>query len=305
MNDIKKTKKIDIHAHVTPFPEFAPPIATGMPMLSAAQQIQLYDELGIDKGVLLPLTSSEYHFEQITSLDAKHVADQHPDRFLWFCGIDPRTCGNSPTADISKLLMHYKALGALGVGELTAQLYTDDPLMDNMFYHCAACDMPVTIHVSPKPNFNYGIVDEIGLPRIERVLKKFPDLKLIGHSQPFWAEMSADLTEEMRNDYPQGKVIEGRLPKLMREYGNLYCDLSARSGAYALMRDKEYAARFIEEFADRIFYACDFCAITNDHQFEFDKFLDEMVEDGYISLENYKKIVRENALKLLNRGERA
>ena len=36
-----------------------------------------------------------------------------------------------------------------------------------------------------------------------------------------------------------------------------------------------------------------------------DKFLDEMVEDGYISLENYKKIVRENALKLLNRGERA
>jgi predicted TIM-barrel fold metal-dependent hydrolase len=177
MNDIKSTKKIDIHAHVTPFPEFAPPIATGMPMLSAAQQIQLYDELGIEKGVLLPLTSSEYHFEQITSLDAKHVADQHPDRFLWFCGIDPRTCGNTPTADITPLLMHYKALGAKGVGELTAQLYTDDPLMDNMFYHCAACDMPVTIHIAPKFGECYGIVDELGLPRLEKMLKKHKNCK--------------------------------------------------------------------------------------------------------------------------------
>jgi predicted TIM-barrel fold metal-dependent hydrolase len=111
--------------------------------------------------------------------------------------------------------------------------------------------------------------------------------------------MSDDVTEALRNDYPKGKVKEGRLPKLMREYGNLYCDISAGSGANALMRDKEYAARFLEEFADRVLYGCDFCAVTNAHQFKLDKFLDGMVEDGYLTLENYKKIVRENAIKLL------
>ena len=191
-------------------------------------------------------------------------------------------------------------MGAKGVGELTSNMYADDPKMENLFSHCVASKLPVLIHVSPKAGVNYGIVDEIGLPRIEKELKKFPELKLIGHSQPFWAEMSADVTEELRNDYPKGKVIEGRLPKLMREYGNLYCDLSARSGAYALMRDKEYAARFLEEFADRVLYGCDFCAITNQHQFEFDAFLDSMVTDGYLSMQNYKKIVRENAIRLLS-----
>ena len=299
MNDIKKTKKIDIHAHVAPFPEFAPPIATGMPMPSAEQLIGLYDELGIEKGVILPLTSSEYHFEQITSLDAKHVADQHPDRFLWFCGIDPRTCGNTPTADITPLLMHYKALGAKGVGELTAQLYTDDPLMDNMFYHCAECDMPVTIHIAPKFGGCYGIVDELGLPRLEKMLKKHKKLKIFGHSLLFWSEISADVTEETRNKYPKGKVTDGRIAHLMREYENLYCDLSATSGANAMMRDSEYAARFIEEFSDRIMYGCDICGVNQRFSFAFNEFLDKMYDDGMISAENYYKVVRGNAERIL------
>ena len=197
------------------------------------------------------------------------------------------------------MIEHYKALGAKGLGELTSNLYADHPKMENLFSHCVKCGMPVLIHISPRPEYNYGIVDDIGLPRIEKELKKFPDLKLIGHSQPFWAEMSSDVTEALRNDYPKGKVKEGRLPHLLREYGNLYCDISAGSGANALMRDRDYAARFLEEFSDRVMYGCDFCAITNKHQFELDRFLDKMVADGYLSIENYRKIVRENAIKLL------
>lgn len=300
MNDIKKTKKIDIHAHATPFPEFAPPIQTGEPLISAEELIARYDELGIEKGILLPLTSSEYHYEQVTSLDAKYVADKHPERFLWFCGIDPRTCGNNPKADISKLLMHYKNIGAKGVGELTAQLYTDDPLMDNLFYHCAECDMPVTIHIAPKFGDCYGIVDELGLPRLEKMLKKHKKLKIFGHSLLFWSEISADVTEETRNRYPKGKVKDGRLAYLMREYENLYCDLSATSGANAMMRDPEYAARFIEEFSDRIMYGCDICTATQTFSRKFNEFLDGMYDDGMISAENYYKLVRGNAKRVLS-----
>ena len=299
MTNVKETKKIDIHAHVSPFPEYAPPLQSGAPMLTAAQQIQFYDELNIEKGVLLPLTSSEYHYEQITSLDAKYVADQHPDRFLWFCGVDPRACGNTPKADISKLLMHYKNLGAKGVGELTAQLYTDDPLMDNFFYHCGECDMPVTIHIAPKLGDYYGIIDEVGLPRLEKMLKKHKKLKIFGHSANFWSQISADVDEVSWNTYPTGKVTDGIIAKLLREYDNLYCDLSANSGRNALMRDPDYAARFIEEFSDRLMYGCDICATFQKFSFDFNDFLDKLLDDGYITAESYYKLVRGNAERLL------
>ena len=299
MNNVKSTKKIDVHAHVSPFPEYAPPLMSGSPMLTAAQQIQFYDDLNIEKGVLLPLTSSEYHFEQITSLDAKYVADQHPDRFLWFCGVDPRAAGNTPKADLSRLLMHYKNIGAKGVGELTAQLYADDPLMDNLFYHCGECDMPVTIHIAPKFGDYYGIVDEVGLPRLERMLKKHKKLKIFGHSANFWSQISGDVDEVSWNTYPTGKVTDGAIARLMREYDNLYCDLSANSGSNALMRDPEYAARFIEEFSDRLMYGCDICATFQKFSFAFNAFLDKMYDDGMISAENYYKLVRGNAERLL------
>ena len=300
---MKEIKKIDIHAHATPFPQYAPPIQTGLPLVGAEDVIRYYDDLNIEKGVLLPLTSAEYQYEQITSSDCKYIADQYPDRFLWFCGIDPRATGNTPTADHSILLRHYKQLGAKGVGELTAQLYTDDPLMDNLFYHCAECDMPVTIHIAPKFGGYYGIVDELGLPRLEKMLKKHKKLKILGHSQLFWAEMSADVTNENRDGYPTGKVTEGRVAKLLRDYEGLYCDFSAGSGMNAMMRDPEYAARFIEEFSDRILYGCDLCNNNQRHPYRFDEFLTKMRQEGMISEENYYKFVRGNAIKLLNLDE--
>ena len=297
---MKDVRKIDIHAHVTIYPDIVPKLQiTNERFLSSNELIAFYDRLNIEKGVLLPIVSPEGQWFEMTSESCYLAAKQNPERFFWFCNVDPRSCGNDEKADLSYLIEHYKSFGARGVGELTSNMYADDPKMENLFYHCVMCDMPIIIHVSPSPGVNYGIVDELGLPRIEKELKKFPELKLIGHSQPFWAEMSEDVTEELRNDYPRGKVKEGRLPKLMREYGNLYCDISAGSGANALMRDREYAARFLEEFADRVLYGCDFCSITNAHQFALDKFLDDMVADGYLSLENYKKIVYDNAKKIL------
>ena len=144
----------------------------------------------------------------------------------------------------------------------------------------------------------YGIIDELGLPRLEKMLKKHKKLKIFGHSLCFWSEIS-DNTEEIRSTYPSGKATGGRLTYLLREYENLYCDLSAQSGANALMRDREHAARFIEEFSDRILYGCDICSKINTFPFKFDEFLTSMRKDGEISEENYRKIVRENAVRLL------
>ena len=87
-----------------------------------------------------------------------------------------------------------------------AQFYANDPMIDNLFYHCTQCDLPVTIHIAPRFGASYGIVDEQGLPRLEKMLKKHKDMKLLGHSAPFWGEISKDLKPEDRIAYPKGKV---------------------------------------------------------------------------------------------------
>ena len=297
--DVKNVKKIDIHAHTTPFPQYSPQFASGYPLINVPDLLEKYDQLNIEKGVLLAINVGEYQYEQVTSGGCKFVADQYPDRFLWFCGVDPRAAGYSEKADISKLLMHYKNLGAKGVGEVMAQLPIDDPVMDNFFACCVECDMPVTIHIAPKLGGYYGIIDDLGLPRLEKMLKKHKKLKILGHSQCFWSEISADVTNENRFINPPGKIIPGRVVELMRDYENLYCDLSAGSGMNSMRRDPEHAARFVEEFSDRILYGCDICSSPNRHQYEFNDFINGMVEKGMMSEENYCKFVRGNAVKLL------
>jgi predicted TIM-barrel fold metal-dependent hydrolase len=183
------------------------------------------------------------------------------------------------------------------MGELMANLYVDDPLMENLFFHCAECNMPVIIHIAPSTYGYYGIIDELGLPRLEKIIKKYPKLKILGHSQPFWAEIGNDVTDENRNSYPEGKVKEGRIVKLMREYENLYGDMSAGSGFNAISRDPEFGYRFIEEFKDKLFFGTDICAPHNNMLLSH--WLDKAYEEKNISEDAYRKISRENAIKIL------
>ena len=85
----------------------------------------------------------------------------------------------------------------------------------------------------------------------------------------------------------------------MRKYENLYCDCSAKSGSNALMRDPDYTEKFVAEFSDRILYGCDIFQSFNKHQYIFNEFLTDMRKNGRISEDNYYKIVRGNAIKLL------
>lgn len=294
-------KKIDIHAHVMTFPECYPPrFGDGERFFDAEKQFEIYDKINVERGVLLPLISPESQWCIISNESAKLAADKYPDRFSWFCNVDPRMGDNSSKTNLGYILEYYKKLGAKGLGELTANIYADEPRNDNLFGCCETLGMPVLIHIAPAPACGYGIIDDPGLPRIEKMLKKHPELKLIGHSAAFWYEFSKTADTDNRNGYPSGKITEeGRISKLMREYGNLYCDLSAGSGSNAMMRDREFTAKFFEEFADRIFYGCDCCSTKDTFQYDFDKFLNEMLADGMLSRENYEKIIRKNAEKLL------
>lgn len=289
-------KKIDIHAHSVSHMEYE---YRRVIEVTAEDLIEIYDKIGVEKGNLMPILSPEAHGLVITNGDICATVHKYPDRFFWFCNVDPRCICNMPDTDLRDMLAFYKGLGAKGMGELTANLYADDPFIDNLFSCCEDLDMPVTIHIGPTRYGCYGIVDEIGLPRIEKMLKKHPKLKIFGHSQPFWAEIDANVTSENRNDYPTGPVTEGALARLLRENENLYCDMSACSCYNAMTRDPDYSYRFIEEFGDRMMFGIDHCKPTNHHTYLLCKWLDESAMKGCISEKNYRGICRENAIRIL------
>lgn len=292
-------KKIDIHVHSAP-KKSIPQFWSNYGDYTTPDELRkMYDEMGIEKGVQLPAISTECGYHYVSNDDSYEMVCKHPETYDWFCNIDPRWGLNSGETDLSYFINYYKKLGAKGVGELTSNLYFDDPRVMNLFHHCEVCEMPVLFHIGNMGD-DYGLVDELGLPRLEKVLKAFPKLQFIGHSQKFWAEISGDCTEELRDGYPQGKVVPGgRIIDLLRKYPNLTCDLSAGSGGNAIMRDPEFGYHFMEEFQDRLYFGTDICDPRN--VFYLSTYLDECVQSGKISQLAYENISRENALKLLNR----
>ena len=296
---MEKILKIDVHVHCVDYCGIElPRNESGDNYASPTQIRQKYDAWGIEYGLILPEMNPECSHILNTNENAYKIAQRFPETFRWCCNIDPRMINNSPKTDFSFCLRHYKKYGAVGVGEVCANLPADDPLLDNLFYHCGECDMPVIFHIGPRLGGCYGIYDELGLPRIESMLKKHPKLKLVGHSQPFWAEISSDVTEATRNGYPKGKVTPGRLVTLLRTYDNLFCDMSAGSGGNAFMRDPDFGCRFIEEFSDRLMFGTDICSPKN--YMELSGWLDEMAESGRISAEAYRRVCRENAERLFH-----
>jgi uncharacterized protein len=291
---------IDIHLH-TIRRKSLPRDETGDNFASPEELLAKMNQTGVDKGVLLPGASPECMTQKSTVEDILEICEKYPDRFIPFCNIDPRAEANTPQANLSRQLLFYKDKGCKGVGEITANLYFDDPLVVNLFKHCQDCKMPVLFHIGPQIGNCYGLVDDLHLPRLENSLKNFPDLIFIGHSQPFWSEISRDVTNENRNTYPDGKIAEGgTVPRLMEQYPNLYADISAGSGYNALTRDPDYGFKFMERFQDKLFFGTDICSPRNDHRHA--QFLRDSFKNGELSKEAFEKISWQNTNRVLKLG---
>ena len=168
----------------------------------------------------------------------------------------------------------------------------------NLLEACQRVGFPVIFHTSLPDSNDYGLMDDIGFPRFEKVLQKFPELIFFGHSQSFWAEISGELTIEEKNGYPAGTVKPGgAVPRLMREYPNLNADISASSGLNALSRDPEFTYDFIDEFQDRIHFGLDYCSPINDHQHI--SWLIQARDQGGISQQAFDKIMYKNTSRVL------
>ena len=289
---MNKILKIDIHAHARPVEE----LATDS-MLEYTRLLEIYDKMGIERGGILPFIRMNKPNGVLSWQNAKALAEENPDRFFWYTTVDLDKDLHDGKA-LADFLAEQRALGAKGVGEITTKLYFDDARVGELFKVAAALDMPVLFHTAPSFASRYGVVDDLGLPRLEKMLDAHPKVKYIGHAKAFWSEISVQTCEADRERTSKEPVVEGRLPYLMRKYRNLYCDLSAASGSNAMMRDRAYAARFLCEFSDRVLYGCDICNESSTYPYEFSDFLDGLAADGSIDADTYYKVCRGNAERL-------
>ena len=290
---------IHVHAHSKRHPKISRP--NGLQHPTPERLIEMMDNAGIDKAVVLSGVSPECRHTVITPEETLQTCAQYPDRLIPFCNLDPRFLTNDTRADFLPLLEGYKEMGCKGVGEYLPNLPFDDPLNMNLFAQVEEVGLPLTFHIASKIGGIYGCFDEVGLPRLEKVLKAFPELIFLAHSQCFWAEISTDVIQNgERVSYPEGPVTAGRVVELMRTYPSLHGDLSARSGFNAISRDPEFGYAFMEEFQDRLYFGTD---IANDPQeLPIVPCFNDLKEEKRISDEAFEKIAWKNASRLLRLG---
>lgn len=262
-----------------------------MEMSGVIDMLPYLEKLGISGGILL---SGGETLGYSSNDSVRQAAAMAPEVYKWMCNLDP----DRPET-VEKRLEQYRDQGAVGVGEFAINQWIGSPMIEAVFCGAQKLGMPVLFHMSPEEGFNYGIADHPGLPLLEGALKRYPDLKLIGHSQPFWHEISGDASHDRvaRNSWGSGPVTAGgRLIQLLLNYPNLYCDLSANSGGNAVMRDEEFGLEFLEQFQDRLLFGTDMCSRKS--FFPLGEWLDEKLKTGKLKQEVYKKICWENAEKM-------
>lgn len=295
---------IDIHVHTMEMPSINIP-GSDETLATPEQLLEMYDEAGITQAVLLPNVNPEGIWCVQSNEEIMAIAKRHPDRFIPFCNVDPRIMNNDAEADLSYYLEWYKDRGCRGLGEVSPNLYFDDPRMMNLFKHAERCGLPLCFHVATREGKTYGLIDDVGMPRFEKAIQAFPDLVWLCHSPAWWAHISGDLTAENWGGYPKpkGPVVEGgRVVELMRRYPTVYGDLSAGSGYNALNRDPAFGYWFLTEFQDQLCFGTDICrpSARSGLLIMLRDFLNQAIAEGNISQQVYDKVTYLNAQRILH-----
>ena len=305
---------IDFHTHAV---DLRLPDEMDRVPVTLENLIARLDEEGIDKAVLMPVNVSPeisqaplFFSHKSDILSQLEAAACYSDRLILFGNLDPRMgcygnltadqLVNPPVTDFSPFLKRFKELGCVGIGEIVANMSLDDPRVINMFRQCGEWDMPALFHCTGPGQGVYGLFDETGLPRLEKLLESVPNTIIVGHAPGFWSEISGNISPENKFIYPDGPIEkEGSLQRLLRNYPNLYADISAISGYNAISWDKEYGIKFLKEFQDRILFGTDVCFADEEGKMPHLSYLRNLLAEDLISREIFTKITCDNALKIL------
>lgn len=286
---------IDVHAHIG---RVKP---DRKEFLDATELVRKMDAWGIDQACVLGLSETpEAEYLESDTEDVLRECAHFPGRLIPFCLIDPRFGRNDPTMDFSFLLDEYHARGCKGIGEMLPKLFFDDPRLLNLARQAAKYKMPILFDMKSIPTY-YGLVDDPGLPRLEKALRACPETIFIGHGPSFWAEVSAGVPADQRWGYPKGPVQPGgAVPRLLAAYPNLWADISAGSGYNALARDPAFGLEFLDRFQDKLMFGTDACKRSDTaDSVPIVKFFRQLREEQRLSESAWEKIAAGNARRLL------
>jgi predicted TIM-barrel fold metal-dependent hydrolase len=195
----------------------------------------------------------------IVLADLVRARDRFPERFI--LGYCPH-----PMHPMAPELLRaaVRMYGVRVCGEWKFRLPFDDPRCIRLFDTAGELRLPVVLHLDIPflsdgkggrkydPRWYGGTVENL-----ERVLQACPGTTFIGHAPGFWREISGDAADDPAI-YPRGGVTPGgRLYQLFEKYPNLFADLSAGSGRFALEREPGHAVDFLVRFQDRLLFARD------------------------------------------------
>ena len=212
--------------------------------------------LGVTHTVLLPagamVERPSTHLGRSNGLAARcggnetvlAIAREHPGEY--FFGANEVTDLEGARGSVEK----YLKLGAKVIGEQKFMVECDSPESFQLYALAQEYNVPVLLH------FQHGTYN-LGFERFHKVLEKFPRVNFIGHAQTWWANIDAAYSDP-KTLYPKGPITPGGLTdRLLRDYPNMYGDLSAGSGLLALTRDEELTRGFLERHQDKLMYGSD------------------------------------------------
>ena len=144
--------------------------------------------------------------------------------------------GEVETVDTAvTILKREMADGAIAFGEhYGVGLMFDDPKNLLLYEACEKVGLPVMFHIDQNKN-----MVEPGMARVDRVLKMFPNCKLIAHAY-WWRQLGS-----------------GACDRQLQEHPNLYADMSGHVVISVLDRDRKYAREFLIRNQDKILWATD------------------------------------------------
>lgn len=235
---------IDTHTHI----HYDGRIPGDRVGITADQLVDTMNRNGIDRSVVLPIESPEVVTSICTTEMVIEAALTYPERLVPLIQVDPRM----PRAD--RVIRYFATNYSLtrGFGELVDGLAMDDEKRQLIYATCSDLGLPLIFYGS-----SYSSFDDVGLPRLESMLQKYPDLIFIGHGPRWWNAISAD--DDGSCQYPDTPVIEGgAADRLLQKHDNMYADISAGSGFNAMTRDPEFTQGFIERNWRKIMFATDY-----------------------------------------------
>ncbi len=203
---------------------------------TAKTLINQCDSVGVAKCLVTSVATTPHHAQSINSFIANEVK-LFPDRFIGFGSLHPESETLEEDAD------HLIELGLKGV-KLHPDIQNfkvDDPKVIKIFEICNKKKLPVLLHAGDSR------FDNSNPNRVEKTLKMFPDLIIIGAHFGGWS-------------------IWDKAPENLCKYKNLYVDTC--SSFYAL--SKERAREIIYLYGtDRVLFGTDFPMWKQDEELKF------------------------------------